>query len=106
MEFESAKKTAERLGVNIRTVQKWAKENKFGGACRLGREWLIPKDALPLKTEETKVRHHLMPVLSNNYVPGYCKNMIENLEDETDRRIAAAEYNYYKGKTREAIEIA
>ena len=107
MEFESAKKTAERLGVNIRTVQKWAKENKFEGACRLGREWLIPKDALPLKkTEETKVRHHLMPVLSNNYVPGYCKNMIENLEDETDRRIATAEYNYYKGKTREAIEIA
>ena len=49
MEFESAKKTAERLGVNIRTVQKWAKENKFEGACRLGREWLIPKDALPLK---------------------------------------------------------
>ena len=31
MEFESAKKAAERLGVNIRTVQKWAKENNFSG---------------------------------------------------------------------------
>ncbi len=108
MEFESAKQTAERLGVNIRTVQKWAKENKFKGARRLGREWLIPKDALPdsPSDEEGRSVHHLMPVLANNFVPGYCKDMIANLNDEVDRDIANAEYSYYKGKTKQAIEIA
>lgn len=32
MKFETAIKTAERLGVNIRTVQKWAKLGKLEGA--------------------------------------------------------------------------
>ncbi len=108
MEFESAKQTAERLNVNIRTVQKWAKENKFEGARRLGREWLIPKGSLPLakSSEASTSMHQLMPLLTNSFVPGYCKEMIESLEDEDDRAIATAEYNYYKGESQKAIEIA
>ena len=108
MEFESAKQVAVRLGVNVRTVQKWAKENKFNGARRLGREWLIPKGSLPIEnpSEEIGSVHQLMPLLTNSFVPGYCKEMIEGLEDEDDIAIATAEYNYYKGQTQKAIEIS
>lgn len=108
MEFESAKETAERLGVNIRTVQKWAKENKLKGARRLGREWLIPTNATPFDDSEDEKQslHQLLPVLSNNYIPGYCMDMIKSLVDEADRAIGLAEYNYYKGNTQQAIEIS
>ncbi|MBR3988822.1 MAG: hypothetical protein IKK10_05910 [Clostridia bacterium] len=108
MEFESAKETAVRLGVNIRTVQKWAKENKFNGAKKLGREWLIPQNATPDNNscDEKTTVHQLLPVLSNDFVPGYCNDMIAGLADETDKAIATAELYYYKGKTQQAIEIA
>lgn len=108
MEFESAKKAAERLGVNIRTVQKWAKENKLNGARRLGREWLIPEGAVPLENcvYENPCAHQLMPLLSNTFVPGHCEELIESIKDEDDRAIAVAEYNYYKGQAQKAIEIA
>lgn len=108
MEFESAKQCAERLGVNVRTVQKWAKENRLIGAKRLGREWLIPANAVPdtENDKQVKVHHQLMPLLTNNFVPGFCKDLIESFEDEDDRMIATAEYNYYKGNTRKAAEIA
>lgn len=108
MEYESAKQTAERLGVNIRTVQKWAKENRFSGACRLGREWLIPEGALPQpkKEEESLCVHQLMPLLCNSFVPGRCKEFIESINDNDDKAIATAEYNYYKGQAQNAIEIA
>ncbi|MBQ8795688.1 MAG: helix-turn-helix domain-containing protein [Clostridia bacterium] len=108
MEFESAKQCAERLNVNIRTVQKWAKENRLKGAKRLGREWLIPTSAVPEKEEvaESPMGHQLMPVLSNTFVPGRCNELIESFEDEDDRQIARAEYSYYKGNSLKAAEIA
>ena len=108
MEFESAKEAAERLGVTVRAVQKWAKDNRIKGAKRLGREWLIPTNASP-DTEndgQAEVRHQFMPLLTNSFVPGFCNDLIESFEDEGDRMIATAEYNYYKGNTRKAAEIS
>lgn len=108
MEFESARVAAERLGVNIRTIQKWAKENKLEGAKRLGREWLIPKTAVPGEnlSELSEGSHQLMPLLANDFVPGHCEEFILNLKDPDDRSIAFAEYNYYKGNTEKAIELS
>ncbi len=45
MKFETAKETAEKLGVTVRTVQKWASSGKLAGAYKSGRDWLIPNDA-------------------------------------------------------------
>lgn len=108
MEYESAKQAAQRLGVTVRAVQKWANDGRLKGAYRLGREWLIPSNALPSdkhKNERSTV-HQLMPLLTLSFVPGYCKELIESIEDSDDRAIAVAEYNYYKGKAESAIEIA
>lgn len=108
MEFESVREAAERLGVTVRAVQKWAKENKLKGARRLGREWLIPKGAAPSDEEvqESLCNHPLMPLLSQSFVPGYCEEFIESISDPDDKAIAVAEYNYYKGQTHKAAEIA
>ncbi len=108
MEFESAKDAAERLGVTVRAVQKWAKENRLEGARRLGREWLIPKGAMPNAEEvsENFCTHQLMPLLSQSFVPGSCEKLIESIADPDDKAIAIAEYNYYKGQTHKAAEIS
>lgn len=42
MNFESATDAAKRLQVNVRTIQKWAKEGKIEGAKKVGRDWMIP----------------------------------------------------------------
>lgn len=109
MEFESPKQTAERLGVTVRAVQKWAREGRLNGAKKLGREWLVPVGAEPSEKTETESKpctHQLMPLLTNSFVPGQCEELIESIEDEDDRAIALAEYNYYKGQSEKAIEIA
>lgn len=108
MEFESAKQTAERLGVTVRAVQKWAKEGRLRGAERMGREWLIPLGAVPAKKGEAEslCTHQLMPLISNSFVPGHCMELIESFAYSDDKAIATAEYNYYKGQSQKAIEIA
>jgi len=108
VEYESAKQAAQRLGVTVRAVQKWANEGRLKGAYRLGREWLIPLNAFPSDKpiEEKPTAHQLMPLLTLSFVPGYCKELIESIEDSDDRAIAVAEYNYYKGRPQSAIEVA
>ena len=94
--------------MSVRSVQKWAKAGRITGAKRMGREWLIPKGAIPAeKTGNSYVCiHQLMPLLSNSFVPGYCEKLIESFEDSDDQAIAVAEYSYYKGQTENAIEIS
>ena len=46
MAFQTAKEAADRLGVTIRAVQKWAKEGKLDGAKKVGRDWMIPEEAI------------------------------------------------------------
>lgn len=109
MEYESASSTAQRLGVTARAVQKWAKEGKIPGAKQMGRQWLIPAGTKgPQEVCNNKVDlcvHPVMPLLSNTFVPGSCRKLIESFQDSDDRAIAEAEYCYYRGNTDKAMEI-
>ena len=42
VKYETAAEMADRLNLNIRTVQIWAKSGKLPGAQKVGRDWLIP----------------------------------------------------------------
>jgi len=45
LNFMSARQAAEKWNITDRQVQSLCSQDKIKGATRLGREWLIPKDA-------------------------------------------------------------
>jgi hypothetical protein len=45
VDYISAAKTAERWGISIKRVQILCKDGRVIGVERIGRDWLIPKDA-------------------------------------------------------------
>lgn len=106
MEYESVQQTANRLNINVRTVQKWAKDGKLPGAKQVGRAWLIPTDVKgPValtKDDSIKHNHIPMPFLNSSFEPGQSMSCIEAIEDENEREIARAEYYYFSGQAVEA----
>lgn len=112
--FESASVTAERLGVTVRAVQKWAASGKIAGAQKIGRTWFIPKNAdissnvteVHTEKHETKTYGRPMPLMTGSFEPGKCAEYIVSLPDEDDRAIALGEYYYYTGQPEKAIETA
>ena len=46
MEYMSAPQAAKEWGISERRVQKLCEENRIPGVTKLGRMWLIPKDAI------------------------------------------------------------
>lgn len=111
MNFESVQQAAERLGVNIRTIQKWAKEGRIPGAARHGRSWMIPSDFVPAEQQEAQPKRVelqfsddsrpiriAMPLLNSAYPLGKCREFIETIPDEDDRAIAWGEYYYFSGQ--------
>ncbi len=108
-EYESVRETAQRLGVTVRAVQKWAAAGKIPGAVKEGRDWRVPKDILgPSEKKETTQEEKFrvaLPLLSGAFVGGTALEYIESLEDEDDRAIATGEYYYYTGRSELATEI-
>ena len=108
MNYESAQQAAERLGVSIRTIRRWAKEERIPGAVRQGRSWMIPADFVPAEqqpkpvtprlTKDERPFHAAMPLMNSAYPVGRCREFIERIPDEEDRAIAWGEYYYYCGK--------
>ena len=45
MDYIAAKRAAERWGISLRRVQKLCSEGRIPGVERVGRDWLIPRDA-------------------------------------------------------------
>jgi excisionase family DNA binding protein len=45
LEWISPQQAAEKWNVKVRQVQLWCSQGKIDGVARLGRQWLIPKDA-------------------------------------------------------------
>jgi len=112
MEFESAQAAAERLGVTVRAIQKWAKDGLIPGAQKAGRDWQIPKEATRPKdaSEVTngpkpKVLHVTLPLLNSAFSIGHCREYIESIPDEDDRKIALGEYYFYSGQAEKAAKI-
>ncbi len=112
MEYESAVCTAERLGVTIRTIQKWCKEGKIKDAKKLGRDWQIPVDTKrPNDATYTTDDGRLMLVdipfrLTNaDFELGKCYDYIESIENLESRNITLGEYYYYIGEFEKASII-
>ena len=114
-DFESASVTAERLGVTVRAVQKWAAAGKIPGAEKIGRSWFIPKGATVNEQNESGDIHLVsdkpisvaktMPLLTGTFKLGHCLEFIDSIEDQDERNMALGQYYFYCGKTKESFEI-
>lgn len=108
MKFESTNLVAEKLGVNVRTVQKWAKEGKIDGAIKEGRDWKIPTNFIS-PNEETLQNPYFpflsLPLSGGEYPAEKCLEYINEIENPDQRNIALGEYYYYKGEPEKASEI-
>lgn len=96
---------AEVWGVNVRTVQKWAKEGKLEGAQKASRDWLIP-DAVKCPLTEKSANQKppeeetlAMPFMNGIFMPGEGLAYIETLENPESRALAMAEYHYFCGNS-------
>lgn len=108
MEFESVQKTAERLQVSVRSVQKWAKEGKLPGAKQVGRAWLIPSDASgPVSEEnmqpEERTAYRTMRLLNCRFEPGHCMECINEIASEEERAIVLGEYYFYAAQPEKTV---
>jgi hypothetical protein len=45
--FETSQQAAERLGIAVVTLCRWAREGRFPGAVKFARGWYIPRGAKP-----------------------------------------------------------
>ena len=78
MNYETTKQAAARLGIPVRTIQLWVKENKIPGAVRQGRSWMIPADFEPAgrgvtqggHTDHGGPAHDAMPLMNSAYPVG------------------------------------
>lgn len=111
MDYESAQQAAERLGVTVKVISKWAGEGRIVGAERRGNAWRIPVDFMPDEHYEGPLNpvrtfdagkepfeHMAMPLLNSSYTVGQCRAFIDSLPDEDDRAIALGEYYYFSGQ--------
>ncbi len=104
MKFETAKCAAQRLGVNVRTVQKWASAGKLKGAYKSGRDWLIPSNAQAPELNAQKYGTFL-PFASAYCGMGNALDYINEIGNEDERNIALGEYYYHRGENEKAVEI-
>ncbi len=102
MDFESAKKCADRLGVTVRAIQKWAKEGKIEGAKKIGREWMIPVTFNSVHEEQKPML--FLPLTSAVFEVGKIEEYIESIELKEEKELARGEYFYYKGEFENATE--
>ncbi len=108
MEFENSKQTAERLGVTVRAIQKWAKQGRIKDAY-FDHFWHIPKNFTePLKANETvpTIKRYHLPLLRCPFELGRAKEFIDSIPDPDDRNIALSEYYYYTGYAEKSAQIA
>lgn len=115
MNYESSRQAADRLGVSIHTIQKWARENRIPGAVRHERSWMIPADFEPSSRREAQPEYAkrqftndgwpiriAMPLMNSAYPVGKCREFIEAIPDEDERAVAWGEYYYYSGQAERA----
>ena len=105
MEFEFSHETAERLHVNVRTIQKWAKEGKLPGATRMGKSWMIPKGLIgPTEPVDTDFGNYpARSILNTEFLPGECEAFIQSLDSEGERSVAYGAYYYFSGQPEKAL---
>lgn len=106
MQYETAAQMAERLGVTIRTVQLWAKNDRLPGVIKQGRDYLIPAGLKkPGKNGFTQAIEQIpLPLINSEVLLGRCGEYIETIADPDSKHLAKAEYYYFTGQTKLAAE--
>ena len=114
MNYESSRQAADRLGVPIHTIRKWAREHRIPGAVRHGHSWMIPADFVPTDRQNVQPEHAktqgmggwpiriAMPLMNSAYPVGSCREFIEAIPDRDVQAIAWGEYYYYCGQAEQA----
>lgn len=108
MRYETAAELAKRFNVTTRTVQLWAKNGKLKGAIKQGRDWLIPEDAVFTDKSTINAQELALlpaPMLTCSYTPGTALSLVENIENESIKTIAMAEYYHCIGEYQKASDM-
>ncbi len=106
MKFETAAQAAERLGVTVRAVQKWAKQGKIEGAQKVGRDWMIPVDSVVISGSTMSTPMQIpYPFFQVPYTDGDMVQKVNDIADEDRRNIVMAQLYYFTGELEKTIEI-
>lgn len=103
MEYQSAAAAAERLGVTVRAVQKWAKSGKLAGAFKAGRDWMIPIEAA--RDAELTQFGSLFPLFELYCPAGKLREGVREMEPGASRTVAEWELLYARGKISECARL-
>lgn len=102
--YETVGEAAVRLGVNVRTVQKWAASGKLPGAVKAGRDWQIPVSKEQLAEHAVCRVHNPMPLLNSAFPLGKCTRYIAQMKEKEEQDIAWGEYYYFSGQAEKAAK--
>ena len=125
MEYITVKEAARKWNISQRLAQQYCTDGRLPGARKFGGAWAIPADAekpgdprrkkqepapeeKPEPAAESASVPELipMPLMNGAFRPGHCKEYIQGIRDERLRRIAVAEYYYFRGQPEEAAKEA
>ena len=106
MQYETAAQMAERLGVTVRIVQLWAKNDRLPGAIKQGRDWLIPAGMEKPGKENIQKSSEpiLLPLTNAEYSPGSVSSYIESMTDYDKKHLALSEYYYFWGNPEKLLK--
>ncbi len=107
MDYISAKEAAEKWGITVRWVQQCCNKGLIPGAGRLGNSWIIPQNAIKPNPKTTSgwQSTQCMPLLNRSFLPGNCKNTIEDIPDLDEQNIAWGEYYYFTGQAEKVLDV-
>lgn len=120
MEYMTVREAAYRWEISERQVQKYCSQGRIDGAGKFGASWRIPVNAdkpgdsrvsgKKAQTEkmdgEASFFADLLPLMNTPFVPGSCRKMLDEMENGPKKEIAQAEYYYFSGQPRQAVELA
>lgn len=118
MEYITAQEAARKWGISVRLVQKYCAGGRIRGVVKFGQSWGIPENAVkPSDPRRKKEKNQgtaaggelfsgLMPLMNSAFEPGHCLEVIEAMEDGSEKDIAMAEYYYFSGQPEQAVEAA
>ena len=122
MEYITVREMAEKWGISARLVQKYCADGRVAGAMKFGRSWKIPCSAVkpqdPRRQKEERKEQSgqpdpqseyglfdgLMPLMNTPFDPGTCLSSINGMQDAHRKEIAFAEYYYFSGQPKKAIQ--
>ncbi len=113
MEYRSVKEMSTTWGLSPRRLQEFCAAGRIPGACRFGRSWMIPAEAVrphdPRIKDEmpfAKGGFHESPLATTKmlFTPGHIDDALVSLPDNETRTEVLAELAYLRGDYAKAID--